>query len=596
MTAFRPATSYSTLRKFDLYKDGGLRTPFADATAVLDTRLALGDPIYISLPYFVDTTSDLTLIAEGQMIEGIGRSAGNSKAALFAADRTAAHAILTVAADQCSVRDVYIGQGYKIAPQSGSVTYNVGTTVNISGDLTAAGWPNAGTVLLKGDGGITQRPAIFKYTSRTTSQFQGVTWIYGRAGDVFPTAGTLQLLSSDGSVSPSDTGAAHGPVGIALGQCADFVGERIVFANCYDCFDAGSGYTWHLDECRFNDPYRYGMRERDAGTLGPDLGDSDVTNCTFKSIVAGSTAMHFESGGGMKITGNKAFGWARHIDVQPLAGVQTSIILLAANSLEGAWEENVRIGDYAGTGGLWDLISIGQSNQFQTMKQADRGLHIGLNSTTVFIGGIWRGQSGGTIQEWCLADNGTAKMINPGAVDGYNGVGLHIGAAAQLVKYRRGIETNLTQPIKIDSEPTGGKQAAMDLGDFYLQINNVTDSSGWQSAWEIALATNDAIYVELFFHGRLTGPVNGFGRVIRGHLVRGNGAATFTSIEDSNNGAAIDFQWDLATVSGSGIPQIRRSSGGGGTALIGNAEMLIRGRPAYVKNPTTVGSGHFSYQ
>jgi hypothetical protein len=148
---------------------------------------------------------------------------------------------------------------------------------------------------------------------------------------------TFEKLSLENTAGSTPTAGAG--IQIATGGRA----IRVVdcsFTKFWTCLEFINGYEWFVDRIHVFDPVKYGIRVRDV--VLPDGGDGIIAN---SFIYAGPTnltptaGVEWESGGGLKMTGNKVNnrGSARFavgLNCAVTDGISTSVLVVVANSFE----------------------------------------------------------------------------------------------------------------------------------------------------------------------------------------------------------------------------------------------------------------------
>lgn len=150
--------------------------------------------------------------------------------------------------------------------------------------------------------------------------------------------------------------------------------DRVTVAGFYNNLDIGGVY-YHITNNNIYDQVNYGLYMHHPGAAYLDHGDMIVANNVFsgwKKTYASAANLRYESGGGLKITGNKfnsggqpgnvSAGVAAYcIDLMVADGCTTSSLVITGNSISG-WATNtanIRIGQLGTTGKYINTVLVG---------------------------------------------------------------------------------------------------------------------------------------------------------------------------------------------------------------------------------------------
>lgn len=361
---------------------------------------------------------------------------------VYGSDATAAFSALSSALEAGS--EVFIGGMYLVP--SGSVT--IGKTCVVTG---------AGSVGVAAAGGAAIGGSGIVVTSPTGS---GI--IENAPGVTMRDFGVWNLAAS------TPTGGA----GISVVSGAHSNKRSLTVSGFYDDIDftATSGPYPVMADCRLLDPVRYGVLYRNAQPSS-DYGDAGFTNNTVvctSTTRAGTAAVRWESGGGLRWIGNKinaayAAPWQYGIKLAAATTASTSVLVISANSVENCSVAGIAIGAETGSSGSFQSITI-TGNEIGTMHAAASGIVI-ANATYAQGAQIRSATISGNVFNFWEA-GATAPIIWV-----YNVQGVHIGQNM----FGDGIA--LTAPLIAlggGTDPGAGTQAVMVDRQAISKMDNIT--------------------------------------------------------------------------------------------------------------------------
>jgi hypothetical protein len=167
-------------------------------------------------------------------------------------------------------------------------------------------------------------------------------------------------------------------------------------------FDIGievqQAWAVRAEFCRFWDCKTYGMSI--SNTALPDEGDHDIIGCEFANSQYPNSvaALHWQSSGGLKVTGGKFLGHQNSIQAVVGDGVATSIIQVTGVSIEGMANSGINISrpDGGTTGTLGSVTITGcQFGARWSGGGTSKIIRLGAGiSDAVITGNLFNGASG----------------------------------------------------------------------------------------------------------------------------------------------------------------------------------------------------------
>jgi hypothetical protein len=140
---------------------------------------------------------------------------------------------------------------------------------------------------------------------------------------------------------------------------------RCLFGGGWMQVQTVNGQIWAITDCIFSGASKYALEVADVAL--PDGGDQSIIGCVFATAVAGanSAAVHYVSGGGLKMTNNKingAYGAGAFTDgvLIDFTGGNSSIFLFSNNSVENVTDVGIK--HQMGSGNFGKIIITG--NEF----------------------------------------------------------------------------------------------------------------------------------------------------------------------------------------------------------------------------------------
>lgn len=235
-----------------------------------------------------------------------------------------------------------------------------------------------GTVSIVGTGGMLHGDPVDTLTPRAKS---GLETASGTATALTITNGPGSLLA-DFAVINNVSAAPTAGTGIKFsgdGSSSQTVVRGVTVLAFYDLVET-SGVFFTFDHCRFYDGVRYGLFQNNTGVQYYDHGDFGVANSVFAQnykFWACGSAFRWESGGGIRLIGNKFLGgvavgnsssgggsagghFGYCIDIMAKDGVNTGDLTCTGNSISNFNLAGIRIG-IQGTTGSFINAAIGDN-------------------------------------------------------------------------------------------------------------------------------------------------------------------------------------------------------------------------------------------
>jgi hypothetical protein len=355
------------------------------------------------------------------------------------------------------------------------------------------------------------------------------------------------------------TRTAGSCVKLTSGQ--SFTLNRCNIVGSYYGVDIINALLWTLNNSYFADPHKYGVYIKNIAS--PDTGDQVISGCTFDENLTADAAIRHESGGGLKVIGNKFLDHKYAYDLQVADGVVTSVLIISGNSIENQRIAGIRLGRL-GTTGTYGKIDI-TGNQFSSFNSiiVDNG-----NYSTNFSGNVHSGDT-----------TGTAITLNYGSIASISGENIY--------NYAKGIQLSpstlyskvsdnfyFNTPITVEDNASSINNVLVEHR--YGHKYNVSSSTDYTWLFQLDIADNRACSIDLTLEG-LVQSGTPYVRKITKLISRVTGDCTITAVADTAVGNAIDMQFETVATSGSVIIGIRRNVAGGGINVVGTIDMEIKG-------------------
>lgn len=350
----------------------------------------------------------------------------------------------------------------------------------------------------------------------------------------------------------------------------------------YINIDTLNASYWTIFNNLLYDPIKYNIRVQN--TTSPDEGDSLIIgNKLFASNTNNIDAhIHQESSGGLKIQNNKFLYGKLGIEASIIDGVVTSILLINANSIEHQSESFIKL-KRLNTTGLIEFVTITGNEMRSDVITTGVLLDDGIETSTI-TGNVIIGQSTGT----AIKVNNTAKdaTIVSNTFKTWN--------TGILLNYNNSNSNRVT----IDANQYADNITYIFKNTGYIQDNSIeckhdysnnvvaSDNINYINIYQIDLQTYSGGILDLDVYGIISG-AGSFSRHISKLINREGVGITLTAISDVASGIAIDVNFDVATISGSVIVQIRKGSTTG-TNLSGTTSISVRGDVIGLKSFNTI--------
>lgn len=347
--------------------------------------------------------------------------------------------------------------------------------------------------------------------------------------------------------------------------------KAVWFKNCA---------KWVISGCTFAACAQYNLHIQNVAS--PDAGDQVIQGCYFAAGAGFEPTAHirYESGGGLKMTGNKFIGGTNHLDLAVADGVATSILLVSANSFENFTNSAIRLGQ-AGTTGTYSQVTI-TGNQFSGQRSGTNfHVQIGAGISAVNITGNDFHAAGNNSASYIAVNGGNlfnidGNLMNTGAS------GINIGAVSGLdVKVGRGNKFRGIS-IPVTNSATFSTSGVDSIAQEYSRtFNGTTSAVSYSNFLRISPGGSNVTEVELTVYGRLV--TAGGTQAVCAQMRRilslpsTGGNVVVTTVGTDTLVGLMDVQFDVATSPTEVIIGVKRNSGDGGTSLSGFFRVVING-------------------
>lgn len=368
------------------------------------------------------------------------------------------------------------------------------------------------------------------------------------------------------------TATAGAAIRLSGGGYADIDGVTF-YGGWYRNIECIDGFAFVVrDNCRLFDHLNAGIWH--GQTTNSDRGDSVIGACTIDTGSGGATnGIFWESGGGLRVLGTKVLGHTNGVLVDIASGVATQGVYIRGCSIENCTGYGIRMKRAAGTPTL--VMAAISDNQLDVSGDGISLESAGIGIAQV-VGNNIRVPNTKTGINIGSAVTGT--VVKGNTVTGAS-VGIALASDAQV-----DVTDNSYFGCTTDITNAGGLDSTLGVVSYEKQfhINNTSDST-YDAFVEVGLGQYRGVTVELNFDFILNGVGEAVGTVVK-KFRRADAGCTVTDVVAMvDEGAAFDVQYDTSTVSGSVQIGVRRNSGAGGTALIGQVTMRLLGHAASVK-------------
>lgn len=336
--------------------------------------------------------------------------------------------------------------------------------------------------------------------------------------------------------------------------------DNIAVTDCLDQVDVRSGEMWTADRMDLYRAKRWGFRIRNG--FHPDSGDGSISNSLIYTdvIAGGKAAVRLESGGGLKMTGNKTLQFERCFDLAVADGAHTSILQIdSSNSFENpTLGECIRLGRIeGGTTGTYKNITI--SAQLTGALQ----IFDGVSNVTVAT-------------NTSNVDFGVAVL---------GGQGINVTAATTLAGLRHGVvirdpakDVTVGQFACTDCETTleDERVTAPSLRRIETRTVDLPQSASFVPLYRLDVPVFQSARVAVSVQGILQG-VGAVNTEIAQMVTRHSPGIALTEVSRTVAGAPVDVQLDLSKA-GAVIVGVRPSADAGGGRLQGAVTVTVDGR------------------
>ena len=329
-------------------------------------------------------------------------------------------------------------------------------------------------------------------------------------------------------------------------------------------------------------------------TAIPDAGDHTITGNVFDTDTASgwvaAAAIRIESSGGCKISSNKFLRHTRQLDVAPADGATVTVLTVTGNSFQqGGGSEQVRIKAKNTTGTYTESVISG--NEFAAQAgsgTATCNILVGTGAANVTISGnhLSGPSTPSTGAAVVVTGTATGVTISGNTVTVWP-IGMDLSAATNGGEvavsgnhYRAGVATYIKEAASINLQ-----SVRPHVEHSYRRAFTNLTSAAYTNLFQID-ATD--VYNGFEIYVVAAGLANGVGEFAtsrRRLLYRAAGALSSTTVGTDvtagSGSTGIDLNFDLATVSGSVIVQLRK--GGAASSVAGSLTLVVRGNPVNIK-------------
>ena len=370
--------------------------------------------------------------------------------------------------------------------------------------------------------------------------------------------------------------------------------ERCLFSGFWNNIQVDSGYFYSIRNTAVLAPRNYGVYLRNTASGQHDHGDMLIEGCNFSKYgdtTYGGTAVRWESGGGLRVVGNKINAgtqpgytstdfWENGIVAQMASG-STSVFVVSANSIEGFKVDGVRVG--GDSGASFGQIAI-SGNEF--LESASNSLMVKLDGTgmtalkgAVVMGNVGYGSGGGvgltSITDVSVMDNNFSQLPQSNLTLSYVR-NLHVSGN---LWGGNGILDNDHNRHPYGTNPTAGH--ARDPFTYAREVDALSTNAlygyvypGNYSATEVTIEVDANVAT-----------VGGVRMVQTRQLTKTTGAVTVGATIGTDQAygpaaAEVSITWDVATTSGALRPKLTSVNGKGVT---GSVRISGRGRFYWIR-------------
>lgn len=325
----------------------------------------------------------------------------------------------------------------------------------------------------------------------------------------------------------------------------------------------------------------YGIRVRNYGNA--DSGDSSISNsrilnsnstCDGAAPTAiGNAGIEAITAAGLRIVGNKIFGFPNGIEYSQEDGKTSSVATISANSIENQCLSNIHLGMQGplGTGKIAGLAITG--NELLQTPSGTHSYNILIDGegvdTVAITGNLLRGAYIATppVQHGLYIARGTSIAVS-GNVFNFLYSGIYFDPAASD---RITVGTNNYDQVRyrlIDYRPLSS--SPIDTTD--VATVNVFSTSDYTNYWRLAIpdyrSANLKVTVSAIANG--AGTVS---RTVEVRAVNDGSTVTATIITDYSSGPPVDLAFDTTSSSGHVVVKMKRNSGDGASSIQGSISL-----------------------
>lgn len=358
-------------------------------------------------------------------------------------------------------------------------------------------------------------------------------------------------------------GPATAGTGVNLQSGSDQTIEDNLITGFFDNIKSVNASAYTFRNNVITNDYRYGAYIQNVSS--PDTNDGTIDGNIFDTINGGSAAIHYESGGGLRVVNNKFLSHNYAVDLQVVDGANTGVLLINSNSMEGQTTASVRLGK-AGTTGLFGRVVI-TGNEIN--NPSGDGILFNVGAYDLTVSGNFIGGTAGHYGVDCTAGCNYA-YIGGNQFESI-GTAVRISPTSLLINVGENQYRNVAVPVENN---IAADTAQAIVNSTYMNNVKVTSSTTYTNLFQIDMTGYRGCTIGLIIEGI----VQGVGQVARyissvAHL--GGGNCALTNISDTSAATAVDVQFDVTTTPGSIIIGVRRNAAAGGTEFDGPVTLTV---------------------
>lgn len=368
-------------------------------------------------------------------------------------------------------------------------------------------------------------------------------------------------------------GASQSAGSAVVFNSSNFPQVRQCHIGWYNGVKNVSGFGWTVRDCNIV-PINYGIYQQNPGA--PDAGDPTVIGNTISfALASAGSGIRIESGGGMKIVGNKITKGAWSVDLQVADGATTSVLLINDNSFEIPGSGNIRLARSGTTGVYAKIVISGNQLNLTGLSAPGDSIQIGAGVNMVDItGNIIEGTASQTTAVHLKSTSDNVSVWANQLQSHLVGIAVDVNCDLHLGPNKaRAVTTYFSTAQSLNSSLT----PLLDH-EFRVDLGNITSSVTYSNFFALAWAANRGGTLVVDIAGIVQG--KGPYAVHYEKIITRVGSANLTLADmfgPTLAGQAVDVQFDVATTAGTVNVGVRVNAAGGGTAVNGVMQIKVTG-------------------